>query len=92
MKRCMNQIYVVPAANGKYSGCMDDLVASSSATLLAMNDRIATPPTAAFVHSPGRKGLPLPAGFLCNRLDALAARLDNGRRAEPLHWSCSKEA
>jgi hypothetical protein len=92
MKRCMNQIDVVPTAYDKYSICVDDLVALSSATLLAMNDRIAPPPTAAFVHSPGRKGLPLPAGFLCNRLDALAARLDNGRRAEPLHWSGSKEA
>jgi hypothetical protein len=74
MKRCVNQTHVVPTANAKYSDYVDDLVASSSATLLAMNDRIA-PPAAAFVHSPGRKGLPLPAGFLCKRLDALAARL-----------------
>ena len=65
MKRCVNQTHVVPTANGNYSDYVDDLVASSSATLLPMNDRIAPP--AAFVHSPGRKGAPLPAGFLCKR-------------------------
>jgi len=55
MKRCVYQTLVVPIANDEYSRCVDDLVASSSATLLATNDRIA-PPAAAFVHSPGRKG------------------------------------
>jgi len=55
----MNQLHVVPSASGKYSEGVDDLVASSSATLLAMNDRNAsTPPIAAFVHSPGRKEPP----------------------------------
>jgi hypothetical protein len=91
MKRCVNQIYVVRTANGKYSECVDDLVASSSATLLAMNDRIAPPQRRSFTP-PGREGLPLPAGFLCNRLYALAARLENRRRAEPRHRFSSKEA
>jgi hypothetical protein len=27
MKRCMNQLHVVPAASGKYSERMDDFVA-----------------------------------------------------------------
>jgi hypothetical protein len=56
MKRCMNQLHVVPSARGKYSECMDDLVASSPATLLAMNDRDASTP-----HS-GVRSLPRPEG------------------------------
>jgi len=56
MKRCMNQVHVVASASGKYSDRMDDLVASSSATLLAMNDRNAsTPPS-------GARSLPRPEG------------------------------
>jgi hypothetical protein len=60
----MNQVQVVPSASGKYSECMDDLVASSSATLSAMNDRNASTPLAAFVHSPGRKELGPSGRFL----------------------------
>jgi hypothetical protein len=65
MKRCMNQLRVVPAAGGKYSERMDDFVASSSATLLAMNDRNASTPLAAFVHSPGRKEAVSSGRFSC---------------------------
>jgi hypothetical protein len=74
MKCCINQTHVVSAARGKYSECVDDLVVSSFATRLAMNDRIASP-QAAVVHFPGRIGLPLPAGFLPNSSGALGARL-----------------
>jgi hypothetical protein len=78
----MNQMHVVPSASGKYSDCMDDLVAASSATLLAMNERNASiPPIAAFVHSRGRKERFLPAAFLSSRGDALLG-LENARRAE----------
>ena len=56
MKRCVNQTHVVPTANGKYSERVDDLVASSSATLLAMNDRIASPQPRSFTP-------PRPEGF-----------------------------
>jgi len=54
MKRCVNQAHVVPTATGKYSECVDDLVASSSATLLAMNDRIAPPQRRSFTPPAGR--------------------------------------
>jgi hypothetical protein len=79
----MNQMHVVPSASGKYSNRMDDLVAASSATLLAMNERNASipPPIAAFVHSRGRKERFLPAAFLSSRGDALLG-LENARRAE----------
>jgi len=49
-------VHVVPSASGKYSNCMDDLVAASCATLLAMNDRKACTP-----HS-GARSLPRPGG------------------------------
>ena len=74
----MNPSHVVPTANGEYSECVDDLVALSSATLLAMNDRIASPRRRSFTP-PGRKGLPLPVGLLV-QLDTLAVPLEYQRR------------
>jgi hypothetical protein len=75
MKHCMNQPHVVPAANGKYSECVDDVVASSSATLLAMNDRIAPPQRRSFTPPAGRI---YPSGRLLVQLDTAALVLFEG--------------
>jgi|KBSMisStandDraft_5_1062788.scaffolds.fasta_scaffold35514_2 hypothetical protein len=78
----MNQAHVVPSASGKYSECVDDLVGSSYATLLAMNERSASTP-----HS-GVRSLPRPEGTRSFRpvscsLD-VARRPDHVPRAESL--------
>jgi hypothetical protein len=70
MKRCMNQTRVVATADDKYSRRVDDLVAHLPQRV--GHKRAHCPPQRRS-FTPDRKGPPLPVGFLCNRLDTLAA-------------------
>ena len=78
MKRCMNQTRVVATANDKYSRRVDDLVAHLPQRV--GHKRAHCPPQRRSFTPPTGRVHPLPVGFLCNRLNTLAALVGSRRR------------